>query len=58
MPSIPPKAYRKWKNSFSPSLYRNRNAIEDFRRVATRYERNAVTVLPADYTATTIRHWL
>jgi transposase len=44
MPNIPPKANRKWKNCFSPFLYRNRNAIErmfcrlkDFRRVATRY---------------------
>src|SRR4051812_16063075 len=42
MPSIPPKANRKWKNCFSPFLYRIRNAIErmfcrlkDFRRVAT-----------------------
>ena len=42
MPNIPPKANRKWKNCFSPFLYRNRNAIErmfcrlkDFRRVAT-----------------------
>src|SRR3954466_13933746 len=28
MPNIPPKANRKWKNCFSPFLYRNRNAIE------------------------------
>ena len=28
MPNIPPKANRRWKNCFSPSLYRNRNAIE------------------------------
>jgi len=41
----PPKANRKWKNCFSPFLYRNRNAIErmfgrlkDFRRIATRYD--------------------
>ena len=45
MPNIPPKANRRWKNCFSPFLYRNRNAIErmfgrlkDFRRIATRYE--------------------
>jgi transposase len=25
--NIPPKANRKWKNCFSPFLYRNRNAI-------------------------------
>lgn len=43
MPNIPPKANRRWKNCFSPVLYRGRNAIErmfcrlkDFRRVATR----------------------
>lgn len=42
MPNIPPKATRRWKNCFSPALYRDRNAIErifcrlkDFRRVAT-----------------------
>jgi transposase len=46
MPNIPPKANRRWKNCFSPVLYRNRNAIErmfgrlkDFRRIATRYDR-------------------
>ena len=27
-PNIPPKANRRWKNCFSPYLYRNRNAIE------------------------------
>lgn len=26
--NIPPKANRKWKNCFSPYLYRDRNAIE------------------------------
>jgi len=54
MPNIPPGANRKWKNCFSPFLYRNRNAIErmfcrlkDFRRGATRYDRNAVNFLAA-----------
>jgi hypothetical protein len=28
MPNIPPKTNRRWKNCFSPMLYRNRNAIE------------------------------
>jgi len=28
MPNIPPKSNRRWKNCFSPHLYRNRNAIE------------------------------
>jgi transposase len=61
MANIPPKANRKWKNCFSPFLYRNRNAIErmfcrlkDFRRVATRYDRNAVTFLAAVCIAATI----
>jgi transposase len=27
-PNIPSKAKRRWKNCFSPYLYRNRNAIE------------------------------
>ena len=49
-PNIPPKTNRRWKNCFSPWLYRHRNAIErmfgrlkDFRRIATRYDRLAVT---------------
>jgi transposase len=40
--NIPPKLNRRWKNCFSPYLYRDRNAIEriftrinDFRRIAT-----------------------
>ena len=51
MPNIPPKANRKWKNCFSPFLYRNRNAIErmfcrlkDFRRRRDPLRRNAVNL--------------
>lgn len=65
MPNIPPKANRKWKNCFSPFLYRNRNAIErmfsrlkDFRRIATRYDRNAVNFLAAVCIAATVSYWL
>ena len=65
MPNIPPKANRKWKNCFSPFLYRNRNAIErmfcrlkDFRRVATRYDRLAVNFLAAICIAATVSYWL
>ncbi|MFD2031243.1 IS5 family transposase [Ancylobacter dichloromethanicus] len=65
MPNIPPKANRRWKNCFSPVLYRNRNAIErmfcrlkDFRRVATRYDRNAVNFLAAVCIAATVSYWL
>lgn len=52
--NITPKANRIWKNCFSPLLYRDRNAIErmfcgikDFRRIATRYDRNATNFLAA-----------
>lgn len=48
MPDIPPKANRRWKNRFSPFVYRYRNAIErmfgrlkDFRRIATHSDRSA-----------------
>jgi len=65
MANIPPKANRKWKNCFSPFLYRNRNAIErmfcrlkDFRSVATRYDRNAVTFLGAACIAAAVSYWL
>ena len=65
MPNIPPKANRKWKNCFSPVLYRNRNAIErmfcrlkDFRRVATRYDRNAANFLAAVCIAAAVSYWL
>jgi transposase len=65
MPNVPPKANRKWKNYFSPFLYRNRNAIErtfcrlkDVRCVATRYDRNAVNFLAAVCIAATVSYWL
>ena len=65
MPNIPPKANRRWKNCYSPVLYRNRNAIErmfgrlkDFRRIATRYDRNANNFLAAVCIAATVSYWL
>ena len=65
MPNIPPKANRRWKNCFSPFLYRDRNAIErmfgrlkDFRRVATRYDRLAKNDLATVYLAATVCYWL
>ena len=65
MPNIPPKANRRWKNCFSPLLYRNRNAIErmfgrlkDFRRIATRYDRLADNFLAAVCLAATVSYWL
>ena len=63
--NIPPKANRKWKNCFSPYLYRDRNAIErmfcrlkDFRRIATRYDRLATNFLAAICIAATVSYWL
>ena len=65
MPNIPPKANRRWKNCFSPVLYRDRNAIErmfcrlkDFRRIATRYDRIADNFLAAVCLAATVSYWL
>ena len=64
MPNIPPKANRRWKNCFSPFLYRKRNAIErmfcrfkDWRRVATRFEKTARNYL-AVVTLAAIVLWL
>ena len=63
--NIPPKANRKWKNVFSPFLYKNRNAIErmfcrlkDFRRVHTRYDRYATNFLAAVCIAATVSYWI
>lgn len=65
MPNIPPKANRRWKNGFSPFLYRDRNAIErmfgrlkDFRRIATRYDRSATNFLAAVCIAAAVSYWL
>ena len=65
MPNIPPKANRRWKNCFSPVLYRDRNAIErmfcrlkDFRRVATRYDKRADVFLAGILLAAAITWWL
>jgi transposase len=64
-PNIPPKINRRWKNCFSPTLYRDRNAIErmfgrikDFRRIATRYDRLAQNFLASVCLAATICYWL
>jgi transposase len=64
-PNIPPKANRRWKNCFSPYLYRDRNAIErmfrrikDFRRIATRYDKLARNCPAAVCLVATICYWL
>jgi len=60
MPNIPPKTNRKWKNCFSSFLYSNRNAVvwmfcrlNDFRRIATRYDK-----LATNFLAATVSYWL
>ena len=65
LPNIPPKSNRKWKNCFSPFLYKNRNAIErmfgrlkDFRRIATRYDKSARNYLSAVCLAATVCYWI
>ena len=65
MPNIPPKANRRWKNCFSPFLYRNRNAIErmfgrlkDFRRIATRYDKRGDNFLSAVLLAAALTWWI
>ena len=63
--NIPLKSNRKEKLCFSPFLYKDRNAIErmfcrleDFSRIATRYDRNAVNFLAAVYLAAAVNYWL
>ena len=65
LPNIPPRKTRKWKNVFSPYLYKKRNVIErmfgrlkEFRRIATRYDRNAVNFLAAIHIAAIVCYWL
>ena len=65
LPNIPPKSNRRWKNCFSGSLYKGRNAIErmfcrlkDFRRIATRYDRLATNYLAAVCIAAIVSFWL
>lgn len=64
MPNIPPKANRRWKNCFSPVLYRNRNAIErmfcglkNVRRVTTPYDRCAHNFFRGIGIAATVIFW-
>lgn len=59
------KANGRWKNRFSPFLYRKSNAIErmfdrlkDFRRIATRYDRLAVNFLAAVQITAFVSYWL
>ena len=65
VPSIPPKRNRRWKNCFSKTLYKGRNAIErmfcrlkDCRRLATRYDKLAANFLGNIRLAATVMRWL
>ncbi len=64
-PNIPPKSNRRYKPGFSPTLYRNRNAVERsfcrlkaFQRFATRYDKLARNFLTAVQLTATVYHWL
>ena len=65
VPSIPSKRTRIWKSCFSLVLYRGRDAIErmfcrlkDYRRIATRYDKNAINFASAVYLAAALSYWL
>ena len=65
VPNIPPKRTRMWTSCFSPVLHRDRNALErmacrltDYRRIATRYNKLAATVLRAVYFAAAVSYSL
>lgn len=64
-PNIPPRANKRWKDCFSPYLYRNRNVIKrmfgrckDFRRIATRYDRSATNFIATVHIAATVAYRL
>ncbi len=64
MPNIPAKTNRKWRPSFSKTLYRERNQVarffsklKHFRRIATRYDKLADNFL-AMVKLASMRLWL
>ena len=64
-PVIPPKKNRKVQYRYDKVLYKTRNRIErffcrlkDFRRVATRYDRQPYTFLSAVFLASIVAFWL
>jgi len=65
LPVIPNKANRKHTYTFDRKRYQNRNVIEgmfgrlrDFRRIATRYDKNAVNFMAALCLAALICYWM
>jgi transposase len=64
-PVIPNNPTRKRRHSFDAKAYRRRNVIErtfsrlkDFRRIATRYDKLAVTFLATVTIASIVCYWL
>ncbi len=64
-PVIPNKANRKQPYPFNKKRYRGRNVIErmfgrlkDFRRIATRYDKNAINFMAALCLAALICYWI
>lgn len=64
-PVIPPKKNRKVQYRYDKALYKTRNRIErffcrlkDFRRVATRYDRQPYIFLAAVFLASIVAFWL
>jgi transposase len=56
---------RRWKSCFSRTLYKGRNAVErmfcrleDYRLIATRYDKLANNFLAAIYLAAAVISWL
>ena len=64
-PVIPPRRTRKLQYPYDKALYRQRNVIErsfarlkDYRRIATRFDRNAKSFFAALCIAATVIWWL
>jgi transposase len=62
---IPPKRNRRVQHPFDPAIYKQRNVIErmfcrfkDWRRVATRFDRNIKTFMATIAIAATVIWWL
>jgi transposase len=64
-PVIPPRRHRKVQYVYDRAVYRQRNIIErmfcrlkDWRRIATRYDRNLKTFMSAVALAAAVIWWL
>jgi transposase len=64
-PVIPPRKNRKVQYRYDKLLYKARNVVErcfcrlkDFRRVATRYDRQPYTFMAAVFLAAIVAFWL